>query len=102
MGECPADAGEGEAVEDEGVFVDVNVVVEIDEAVMEGLAEDEPDGGGEKGADRERDPAGLRDRREIAGRAGGRGCHFAGRKSPSAMVKSRMGSERVLAVDQKE
>jgi hypothetical protein len=57
MSENPFQSVESESTTDLAVFVNVAVVVEIDEVVTERLPKDDPDDGGEKNADSDRDSA---------------------------------------------
>jgi hypothetical protein len=57
MSENPFQSVESESTTDLAVFVNVAVVIEVDEVVAECLPKNEPDDRGEKNADGERDPA---------------------------------------------
>jgi len=70
VGEGPGDAGAGETAFGHRVLVNIDVIVEIDELVLEGLAENEPDQGGEREADAHGCPPasrrGRRGRRSVS------------------------------------
>src|SRR5437588_12124755 len=57
MSEKPLQSVDRESTTDLWVFVNIPVVIEIDEIVTECLAEDDPDNRGQKNADRDRDSA---------------------------------------------
>ena len=57
MSEDPLESVESESTTNLSVFVNVAVVIEVDEIVTERLPKDDPDDGGEKNANRDRDQA---------------------------------------------
>ena len=59
VGKRPDDTRGGQAAFNLRIFVYVNVVIEVDEIMAGGLAEDDPDGNGKEHAHAEGDPAGV-------------------------------------------
>jgi hypothetical protein len=57
MSQQPLESVKSEPTTDVLVFVNVSVVIEVDEVVTERLPKNDPNDGGEKNADRDRDSA---------------------------------------------
>ena len=57
MSEDPPESVESESTTNLSVFVNVAVVIEVDEVVTECLSKNDPDDGGEKNTDRDGDQA---------------------------------------------
>jgi hypothetical protein len=57
VGQHPFESIDSESVAHLLIFVNVSVVIEVDEVVTERLTKNDPDDGGEKNADRNRDSA---------------------------------------------
>jgi hypothetical protein len=57
MGQQPLETLKSQSATDLVIFVNVAIVIEVDEIVAERLPKDDPDDGGEKNANRDRDLA---------------------------------------------